>query len=106
MPTYTQPTEINWSEGFSGILYYVNDVTNSWVSILLLVAIYIITSISVYSYKKTPEAFFDSIAIAGFLTIVVGILFWTAEFISGTILAFVIGVGILSFASLWMKPRL
>lgn len=105
MPTYTQPTEINWSEGFSSLLYYINEVTYSWASILILVAIYIITAVSVYSYKRTPESFFDAIAIAGFLTMLIGILFWVAEFISGIILAFVIAVGIISFASLWLKSR-
>lgn len=101
--TYEYPTSINWSEGFDQVIYYVNDVTNSWVSILLLVAIYIITAVSVFSSERTPDAIFNGMATAGFLLIILGTIFWIADFISGVVLIFAIAVAIISFASLWLK---
>lgn len=104
MPRYEEITDRNLSAGIDEVFDYVNSVTNSTISNMILIAIYIITVMSIFSFRRNEEgAFFDSMAIAGFLTFVVGLFFWIAGFISGITFSIVVAVAIMSFASLWLK---
>lgn len=87
--TYTSPTEINMSRGLTELLYYVNDVTNSWISNLSMVGIFIII---LMGYYKAKDDFAGAFAIAGFGSCVAGLLFWIGGFVSGW--AFSVSVGI------------
>ena len=102
MVRYTEPTSINWSLGFDQVLHYVNDVTNSWASNMILIGIFIITTMGVVAFKKD---YFESMAIAGFLTFMVSVFFWIGGFISGTTLVYVIVVTILCFGLLWINNK-
>lgn len=86
---YDYPTTINTSNGIGAILTYVNDVTNSWASNMLLIAIYIIILIS---YYKAKEDFGGAIAVAGFGLFVVGMLFWMGGFIGGLTFSVVVAI--------------
>jgi len=88
---YDYPTTINESEGIGAILTYVNEITNSWISNMILIAIYIIV---VISYYKAKEDFGGALAVAGFGLFVVGMLFWMGGFITGITFSVVVAVAI------------
>lgn len=86
---YDSPTTINASKGIGEILTYINDVTGSMASIMILVAIYIIV---IMGYYRTKNDLFGGGAVAGFVTFVIALLFWLGGFVNGYTLAFTIGI--------------
>lgn len=102
MAVYRTPTDINMSKGYTEILNYINDVTNSWFSNMILVAIFVITAMGIYGYRKDFGEAFSS---AGFFTAIIAVLFWVAGFINGLTLGIVIAVAIVGVASLWISKR-
>lgn len=90
---YTSPENINGS-AITGILYYVNEVTSSWISNLILIGLYLILLIS---YWRARDDLGGAFAVAGFSTFVVALLFFLADFISGIILAIWIALAIVGF---------
>lgn len=77
---YPSPTELNMSQGLGVMLSYVNAVTNSWVSYMLLISVYVIFLIGFY---KAKDDFQGGLAIAGYGTFVMALFFWIGGFISG-----------------------
>ena len=99
---YPNITDRNMSKGFSEILYYANEITESWLSNLILIGIYIITLMTIYNYKRD---FVEGMAVAGFFTFLIALLFYLADFISGVTLVFVIAITIVSVALLFFNKR-
>jgi len=99
---YPNITDRNMSKGFSEILYYANEITESWLSNLILIGIYIITLMTIYNYKRD---FVEGMAVAGFFTFLIALLFYLADFISGVTLVFVIAITIISVALLFFNKR-
>ena len=100
MARYPYITERNVSKGFEEILSYVNDVTNSWISNMLLVGIFIIAFLGIFATRKDiGEAFAGS----GFLLVMTATFFWVFDFISITPLITCIVVAIFGFAVLWFS---
>ena len=89
---YPNPSSINASLGFGEILNYTNTVTNNWISNLFIVAIYVIVLIGFY---KAKEDFKGALAVAGYSTFVVALLFWIGQFISGITLGITIAGALL-----------
>jgi hypothetical protein len=100
--TYPSPTTINASRGFGEVLIYVNQVTNNWLSNLLLMAIYIIILIGFY---KAKDDFTGALAVSGYGTFVVSLFFWIGGFISGATFGIVIGVAIIGTIVLLMDKN-
>ena len=100
--TFISPTTINFTSGMGGLFNYLNYATGSWFSNLLLIAIYILFATGFYFAKRDMMGAF---AVGGFATFVIGLLFWVGQIISGVTFAFVVGIAIISFASLWIKPH-
>jgi hypothetical protein len=96
---YASPSTINWSTGMTGAFNYLNEVTYSWFSNLLLISVYIIFAMGFYFAKRD---FFGAMAVAGFSTFVVALLLFVGGAISGITFSVVIGVAIIGFASLWI----
>ena len=90
--TYLSPSTINASKGLPEILTYANSVTDNWLSNMMLIGIYIIILIGFY---KAKDDFQGAIAVAGYGTFVVSLLFWIGGFISGIAFGAVIGITIL-----------
>ena len=90
--TITSPTTINASAGFGEVLTYVNDVTNNWMSNMLLVGIYVIILMGFY---KAKDDFSGAMAVAGYGTFVVALLFWIGGFVSGWAFGIAIALAIL-----------
>jgi hypothetical protein len=97
--TYASPTTINASKGFGEILNYTNEVTNNWISNLFLMGIWIIILIGFY---KAKEDFTGALAVAGYGTFVVALLFWAGGFISGWAFGIVIAVAVIGTIALLM----
>ena len=96
---FTSPDSINFTGGMTGAFNYLNDVTSSWFSNLLLISIYLIFAIGFYFAKRD---FFGAMAVGGFTTFVVALLFFVGGIISGITFSVVIAVAIVGFASLWI----
>ena len=77
---YPSASSINATKGFGEVLNYVNTVTNQWISNMLLIAIYIIVLIGFY---KAKDDFQGELAVAGYGTFVIALLFWIGGFVSG-----------------------
>lgn len=88
---YESPSSLNMSKGFGEMVTYINNVTNSWISNMILIAIWII--ILTGSFKSTND-FGKSMGVAGFGTFIVALFFWLGGLISGVTLSMVIGMAI------------
>ena len=77
--TYPSPTSVNASLGFGEILNYVNSVTDMWLSNMLLLAVWVIILMGFY---KAKDDFKGALAVAGYGTFVVALLFWIGGFVS------------------------
>ena len=97
--TYASPTSINATRGLGEVLNYVNVVTNSWLSNMLMIGIYVIILLGFY---KARDDFKGALAVAGYGTFVVGLLFWIGGFISGIAFVWIISVAILGTVVLMM----
>lgn len=100
--TYTSPTSVNMTKGFPELLIYLNTVTDSWISNMILLSIYII---AVAGYYKSSDDFSGALAIAGFGTFIISLLFWMGGFVSGVTFGIVIGIAIIGVLVLLMDNR-
>lgn len=96
---YPSPNSINASAGLGNVFGYINGVTNQVFSIMLLLAIYVITLMGFY---KAKEDFTGAMAVAGFGTFVVALLFWIGGIISGIYLGISIALAIIGVIVLLM----
>jgi Zn-dependent protease with chaperone function len=76
---YSDVTSMNTSKGFTEILNYVNNVTDNWISNMFLIAVYLLVLIG---YYKSTDDFGGAIAVAGFTTFVIALLFWIGGFVN------------------------
>jgi hypothetical protein len=90
--TFESPSVINTTKGLGEVLNYTNSVTDNWFGNLLLIAIYVIVLIG---YYKTKEDFKGAMAVAGYGTFVVSLLFWAGGFVSGWALGISIALAII-----------
>jgi len=97
--TYASPSSINASNGFIEILNYTNLVTNSWISNMLLIAIYIIILIGFY---KAKDDFQGALAIAGYGTFVIALFFWIGGFVNGWAFAISVALAVMGTLVLLM----
>ena len=97
--TYPSPASVNASKGFGEVLNYINVVTNSWASNMIMIAIYVIV---LMGYYKARDDFKGALAVAGYGTFVVALLFWIGGFVSGIALGMAIGGAVLGTIVLLM----
>lgn len=101
---YTSPTEINASRGIISILEYINEVTDFWISRMLMVAIFIIFLMG-YLRSKSDDDFLGAFAVGSYASLVVGILFWIIGFLDGVTFGIIIGLSLISTALLLFDKR-
>ena len=97
--TYPNPTTINASKGLIEILNYTNSVTDSWISNMLLIAIYVIVLVGFY---KAKDDFKGALAVAGYGVFVIGLLFWIGGFVSSIAFGMCIAVAVVGTLVLLM----
>ena len=102
--TYTSPTSINASRGIISIFEYVNDVTNFWISRMLMVAIFVIF-VAGYLRSKNDDDLIGALSVGSYACLVIGILFWIIGFLDGIAFGIIIGVTIISTAMLLFDKR-
>lgn len=95
---YPSPSTINASKGLGELFNYINLVTNNWVSNMIMIGIWIIVLMGFY---KAKEDFKGALAVAGYSTFVVGLLFWIGGFISGWAFGVVIAMALIGTAILF-----
>ena len=96
---YPSPSTINVSQGLGEVFNYVNVVTSNWLSNLIMIGIYVIILIGFY---KAKDDFKGAMAVAGYGTFVVGLLFWVGGFISGLAFVWIISIAIIGTVVLMM----
>lgn len=99
---YVGIEEQNLSEGFGVLFQYINTVTSGVFSIMLLIATYLIL---LAGYYHARDDFMGGLAVAGFSTAIFAFLLFLGGVIDKFILAFVIGIAILSMLGLFFPRR-
>ena len=90
--TYISPSVgINASAGIGNDLAYVNYASSGWLSNMILFGIWIIVLIG---YYKAKDDFAGAMAVAGWGTFVVGLLFWLGGFITGWTFSVVVAMAL------------
>jgi hypothetical protein len=98
------PTSVNLtnSNGLVYLLMYLNSVTSGWFTNMLFIAIYIIFASGFYFAKGD---IFGGLAVAGFVTAVLGTIFWIAGIMQDWTFYITIAVAILSFVLLFIESQ-
>jgi len=99
--SYASPTTINASAGIGEVLTYVNTVTNSWISNIFLLVIYVVI---LMAYYRSKTDFLGGMAVAGYTLVIVGTLFFAAGFVSGITLSITIAVSLIGIAGILLRP--
>ena len=99
---YESLKDRNLTEGFPAILEYLNDVTNTWFSNMLLIGIYIIVMGNIVYFK---DDWFEAAAVAGFITFICSVFLWIIEFVAGITMIICAAIALLGFASLWLSRK-
>lgn len=88
--SYSYPTSNNFNASDIGnFLSYTNSVTSSWISNIILIGVYIVV---LSSYYKARNDFWGASAVAGFLTVVIGMVLWLAGFVSAVTLGIAVAI--------------
>ena len=100
---YTSPTEINASAGMSSFLPYLSEVTNFWFGRMLMVAIFVIFFMGYVKAKQ--DDYIGGFAVAGYVTFVLGLLFWVIGLVSGLDMGVIIGIAVISTVLLLLQKK-
>ena len=101
---WTSPTTINATRGFADILPYLNEVTENWISRMLLIGIWIIFLFG-YLRVKGDNDIISGMAVSSYVTFVLATLLWIIGFVSGLDMAIVVGVTLISTAMLLLDKK-
>lgn len=94
---WQSPETINWTDGLAGAFYYVNSVSNGWVSNMLLISIYVIF---LMGYYRSQDDFAGGMAVAGSVLFIMGLFFFIAGLITWIIFGYTIAAAIIGFVVL------
>ena len=101
---YRSPTTLNMTKGIGELLGYINEITNFWVSRMLMVAIFVIFLMG-YLRSKNDDDFIGAFAVGSYASLVIGILFWIIGFLDGVTFGIIIGLSLISTALLLFDKR-
>lgn len=101
---YDYPSTINASAGIGEILNYINDVTNSWVSRMLLLAFGVIVFVG-FLKSKPDDDFKGAFAVGSYATFVIGFFLFLINFVDGVTLGITLALTIISTAILLLDKR-
>ena len=97
---YPTPANINASAGFPEFLSYVNNVTNSWFSNMILIGFYVIILLV---YSRHTDDWIAGFALAGFGTFLIALLFFMGSFITSSTFLLVIGFMLIGGLALFLR---
>jgi len=96
MARYTSPADVNLTESPSNLFTWLNDVTNYWFSNSILLAIFIMFLMGYLAVNK--EDYSGGVAVASYVTTVLGLILWLMGLASGLAFSIVLGVSLISTA--------
>ena len=100
---FSSPTTINATAGLDSFLPYISEVTSFWFGRMLMIAIFIMF---LMGYLKAKEGdFVGGLAVASYVTFVLGLLFWVIGLVSGLDFAVIIGVVVVASVMLLMQKK-
>ncbi len=100
---WRSPTTINASAGMDSFLPYISEVTNFWFGRMVMVAIFVIF---LFGYLRARDGdFFGALAVASYVTFVIGLLFWVIGLVSGLDFAVIIGITLISSVLLLAQKK-
>lgn len=100
---WRSPTTINASAGMDSFLPYLSEVTNFWFGRMIMVAIFVIF---IFGYLRTKDDdFIGALAIASYVTFVIGLIFWVIGLVSGLDFGVIIGITVISSVLLLSQKK-
>ena len=100
---YTSPTSVNASQGMDSFLPYISEVTNFWFGRMLMVAIFVLFFMGFL--KANDKDFIGALAVASYVTFVLGLLAWVFGLVSGLDFAVIIGLAMVSSVLLLSQKK-
>ena len=95
---------VTTTDGMSNIFAYLNTVTNFWAGRMIMIAIWVMFFFG-FLRSKGDDDFVGAIAVASYVTFVIGLLFWLINFLDGVTLGIIIAGTIVSTAVLLFDKR-
>jgi hypothetical protein len=95
--SWQSPETINWTDGLAGAFYYVNSVSNGWVTNMMLISIYVIC---LMGYYRSQEDFAGGMAVGGIVTFIMGLFFFISGLMTWIIFGFTIAGAVIGFVVL------
>lgn len=95
---YTSPSEINMTEGIGNLFIWINEVTDFWFGRALIGSIFAIILLGYL--KSNKEDIVGGLALSGYITFVIALLFWVIGFIDPITMGLSIGA-VLGFTA-WL----
>lgn len=101
---WTSPTSIDTTTGIGSFLNYISEITHFWFGRMLMISIFVIFLFGYIS--KRDGDWIGGLAVASYVTFVLGLIFWVIGLVTGLDFAIIIGVVIISSAILFtQKPN-
>lgn len=100
---WRSPSTINATQGMDSFLPYLSEVTNFWFGRMVMIAIFIIF---LFGYLKAKDNdFIGGLAVASYVTFVIGLIFWVIGLVSGLDFAIIIGVVLIATVLLLTQKK-
>ena len=100
---WRSPTTINASAGMDSVVPYISEVTNFWFGRMVMVAIFVMF---IFGYLRAKDDdFIGALAVASYLTFVLGLIFWVIGLVSGLDFGVIIGITVISSVLLLMQKK-
>jgi len=98
---WTSPDTINTTAGIGTTFEFLSTVTNFWFGRMLMVAIFVIFLSGYLGVRR--DDYFGAVAVASYVTFVIGLLFWVIGLVTGVDFAFIVGMVIISSVILFAQ---
>ena len=100
---WRSPTTINASAGMDSVVPYLSEVTNFWFGRMVMVAIFVIF---IFGYLRAKDDdFIGALAVASYVTFVIGLIFWVIGLVSGLDFGIIIAVTVISSVLLLSQKK-
>ncbi len=100
---FTSPTAINGTAGFDSIFPYLSEITNFWFGRMLMIAIFFLFFMGYF--KARENDIIGGLAVASYVTFVLGLIFWVLGLVTGIDFAIIIGITVASSVALLKQKK-
>lgn len=100
---WRSPTTINASAGMDSVVPYISEVTNFWFGRMVMIAIFVMF---IFGYLRAKDDdFIGALAVASYVTFVLGLIFWVIGLVSGLDFGVIIGITVISSVLLLLQKK-